>query len=181
MGNANKRFSTMMHFKVIIISAFALLLLGGQNASAECPDPWTDLGYLGCFHFAEESDFVNWYAAQHYCNDLDENAFLAEILDEETQLVLTALADELPDIGWWLGATDFYQEGVWRWMKSGKMMEYSAWAPGEPNNEYLPGSSEECLHLRRNADVVGRLWNDLPCLSNELADRFKSKPLCQLF
>ena len=99
----------MMQFKVIIISAFALLLLGGQNASAECPDPWTDLGYLGCFHFAEESEFVNWYAAQHYCNDLDENAFLAEILDEETQLVLTALADELPDIGWWLGATDFYQ------------------------------------------------------------------------
>ena len=100
---------TMMQFKVIIISALTFVFLGGQNASAECPDPWTDLGYLGCFHFAEESEFVNWYAAQHYCNDLDENAFLAEILDEETQLVLTALADELPDIGWWLGATDFYQ------------------------------------------------------------------------
>ena len=99
----------MMHFKVIIISAFALLLLGGQNASAECPDPWTDLGYLGCFHFAEESECINWYDAQIYCNQLNETAFLAEILDNETQLVLTALADELPDHAWWLGATDFYQ------------------------------------------------------------------------
>ena len=97
-----------MQFKVIISSALTLLLLG-HDASAECPEPWIDLGYLGCFYFAEESEFINWYDAQHYCNDLNENAFLAEILDEETQLVIAALVDELPDHNWWLGATDFYQ------------------------------------------------------------------------
>ena len=98
-----------MQFKVTISSALTLLLLGGHKASAECLEPWIDLGYLGCFYFAEESELINWYDAQHYCNELNENAFLAEILDEETQLVLAALADELPDHGWWLGATDFYQ------------------------------------------------------------------------
>ena len=99
----------MMQFKVIIISAFALLLVGGHNASAECPEPWIDLGYLGCFYFAIESEFINWYDAKNYCNQLNENAFLAEIRDQETQLVIAALADELPDHAWWLGATDFYQ------------------------------------------------------------------------
>ena len=100
----------MMQFKVIIFSALTLILLGGLEASAaECPEPWIDLGYLGCFHFAEESEKFNWYDAQHYCNDLNENAFLAEILDEETQLALAALVDELSDHSWWLGATDFYQ------------------------------------------------------------------------
>ena len=98
-----------MQFKVTISSALTLLLLTGHSASAECPEPWIDLGYLGCFYFAEESEFINWYDAQHYCNELNENAFLAEILDEETQLVIAALADELPNHGWWLGATDFYQ------------------------------------------------------------------------
>ena len=99
----------MMQFKEIISSALTLLLLGSQKVSAECPEPWIDLGYLGCFHFAVESELINWYDAQIYCNELNETAFLAEILDDETQLVLAALADELPDHGWWLGATDFYQ------------------------------------------------------------------------
>ena len=98
-----------MQFKVTISSALTLLFLGGHNASAECPDPWIDLGYLGCFYFAEESESINWYDAQIYCNELNETAFLAEILDNETQLVIAALADELPDHAWWLGATDFYQ------------------------------------------------------------------------
>ena len=94
-----------MKFKGIVSSALICLLLKG----AECSEPWIDLGYLGCFHFAVESEFINWYDAQIYCNELNETAFLAEILDNETQLVLTALADELPDHAWWLGATDFYQ------------------------------------------------------------------------
>ena len=99
----------MLQFKGITVSAFALLLLGGHNALAECPHPWIDLGYLGCFYFALESEFINWYDAKNYCNQLNENAFLAEIRDQETQLVIAALADELPDHAWWLGATDFYQ------------------------------------------------------------------------
>ena len=98
-----------MKFIAIVSLALVYLLLQDHKTSAECSEPWIDLGYLGCFHFAEESEFCNWYNAQHYCNDLNKNAFLAEILDEETQLALAALVDELPDHSWWLGATDFYQ------------------------------------------------------------------------
>ncbi len=51
---------------------------------------------------------MNWFDAHMYCNDLDENAFLVEVLDEETQLVIAALANELPDNMWWLGGSDFF-------------------------------------------------------------------------
>ena len=98
-----------MKFKGIVSTLVCLLLKGLKTSSAECSEPWIDLGYLGCFSFAIESEFINWYDAQIYCNELNETAFLAEILEEETQLVLAALADELPDHAWWLGATDFYQ------------------------------------------------------------------------
>ena len=98
----------MMQFKVIISSALTLLLLGSQKVSAECLEPWIDLGYLGCFYFAVDSKPMDWFDAQMYCNDLDENAFLAEIHDEETQLVIAALANELPDNMWWLGGSDFF-------------------------------------------------------------------------
>ena len=66
-------------------------------------------------------------------------------------------------------------------MKSGKTMEYSAWNSGEPNNLNATGSTEDCLHLGASAQVVDRLWNDLPCRSDEIADHYNIKPLCQLF
>ena len=99
--------------KFIAIASLALVyfLLQDHKTSAECSEPWIDLGYLGCFYFAVDSKPMDWFDAQMYCNDLDENAFLAEIHDEETQLVIAALANELPDNMWWLGASDFFQ--VW--------------------------------------------------------------------
>ena len=99
-----------MKFKGIVSSVLVCLLLKALKASsAECSEPWIGLGYLGCFYFAVESQPMNWFDAQMYCNDLDENAFLAEILDEETQLVIAAIANELPDNMWWLGGSDFFQ------------------------------------------------------------------------
>ena len=99
-----------MKFKGIVSSVLVYLLLKALKASsAECSEPWIGLGYLGCFYFAVESQPMNWFDAQMYCNDLDENAFLAEILDEETQLVIKALTNELPSAYWWLGGSDFFQ------------------------------------------------------------------------
>ena len=78
-----------------------------------CPHDWLDLGHLGCMHFVQDVEIMNWFAAQVYCNALNPNAFLAEIFSYETQLVVAALASELPSYVWWLGATDFYKEGTW--------------------------------------------------------------------
>ena len=74
----------MMQFKVILSSALTLLLLESQKVSAECLEPWIDLGYLGCFYFAEESELLNWYDAQHYCNELNEKDILDAILRAES-------------------------------------------------------------------------------------------------
>ena len=86
-----------------------LLALAAHKASTECPENWIDLENLGCFYFATESESINWYDAQVFCNSLNQNAFLAEILFEETQIAISALANELPDGGWWLGGSDFYE------------------------------------------------------------------------
>merc|ERR1711860_130627 len=143
--------SKKMQFNLIISSALIFLWLGSHKAkasSAECPEPWINLEELGCFYFAVESKPLNWYDAQIHCNDLNENAFLAGILNEETQFLLTYVADNMPDNGWWLGATDFYQEGEWRWMKSEKRMEYSNWANNQPDNHSDTfNRTEDCLQI----------------------------------
>ena len=74
-----------------------------------CPTNWIDLGPQGCFLFAD-FDTKIFDDAQKYCNNLYSNAYLAEIKDEETQLILTGLAEGYPEVfAWWLGGSDFYE------------------------------------------------------------------------
>ena len=47
---------------------------------------------------------MNWYDALQYCKGLD--AYLAEVHDNETQILLETQAALLPPTNWWLGATD---------------------------------------------------------------------------
>ena len=55
----------------------------------------------------------------------------------------------------WIGANDLDVEGQWKWVSDNSIIEYNAWAPGEPNDQ----ENEDCGHLRdENSE-----WNDIPC------------------
>ena len=47
---------------------------------------------------------MTWYRAVDYCKDLD--AYLAEVLNDETQALLATEASLLPPTNWWIGASD---------------------------------------------------------------------------
>ena len=47
---------------------------------------------------------MSWYDAVDYCKAMD--AYLAEVLNAETQTLLVAQAELLPPTNWWLGASD---------------------------------------------------------------------------
>ena len=47
---------------------------------------------------------MTWYDAVKYCQSLD--AYLAEVLNNETQILLETHASLLPPTNWWLGASD---------------------------------------------------------------------------
>ena len=55
-------------------------------------------------------------------------------------------------------------------MKSGKLLEYTDWAPGQPDNSDELNHTEDCLHLYHHG-----FWNDEHCRDEA------SLPLCQLF
>ena len=76
------------------------------NPPKTCPENWLNLSENGCFYFGNES--LPWFEAQMYCNNLNSEAYLAEVPSESLHLILVALASELPADNWWLGASDFY-------------------------------------------------------------------------
>ena len=47
--------------------------------------------------------------SQEYCRSLNSKAFLAEIQNEETQILLQTLAQDFPDVNWWLGGSDLFK------------------------------------------------------------------------
>jgi hypothetical protein len=55
---------------------------------------------------------------------------------------------------WWIGATDWEEEGAWKWV-TGERWSYSPWSPQEPNG----GSTENYAHIQY-WDPYG--WNDAP-------------------
>ncbi|KAK3084198.1 hypothetical protein FSP39_009894, partial [Pinctada imbricata] len=57
----------------------------------------------------------------------------------------------------WIGATDEQSEGQWVWIKSQRIMTFTNWKFGEPNNL---NNNENCLFLDGNSDYR---WNDAPC------------------
>ncbi len=85
-------------------------------------------------------------------NDASENNFL-----------YSAFNGKIPTAAW-IGATDRANEGQWKTV-SGENLPYSAWGPGEPNNNYYVYPDEDfaaiTFDLPGRPDMNGR-WNDLP-------------------
>jgi C-type mannose receptor len=55
----------------------------------------------------------------------------------------------------WLGLNDIREEGTYTWC-DGSSSSYTAWAPGEPNDN---SGQEDCATLTK----PDGLWNDLRC------------------
>ena len=71
-----------------------------------------------------------------------------------------ATAYALVDTDWWIGLNDHSSEGRFVWT-TGEATSYTAWSPGEPNNSYLDGSAENCVHIGWYAPTSA--WNDFGC------------------
>jgi len=63
----------------------------------------------------------------------------------------------------WLGITDRREEGNWVLVSTGQNLNFSAWQPGEPNNDnngINDGGEEENCCITYPED---KKWNDFPC------------------
>ena len=153
---------------------------------SNCPEGWVDFGpETGCFLFAvaPEAQLLNWFEAQLYCNNLYENAYLAEIPNLETQKLLANHADKLGDTHWWLGATDMFKEGAWRWERTQKPFEFTFWGPDQPTNGHWDdGHTQDCMFMILGAWFDHqRRWYTRVCEIQEELEKIPAKPLCQLF
>ncbi|OWF36633.1 perlucin-like protein [Mizuhopecten yessoensis] len=123
-----------------------------------CPNGWET--FDGSCYFV--SDLLeDWPTASTTCGLY--HAYLAEIEDANEENFLKQIVSKfhdghLHDYDYWLGATDTFVEGDWRWMNSGQRLTYTHWLPDEPNGYH----TQDCMIIR----IFGANnyhWDDREC------------------
>ena len=163
-----------LYIKLLLLT---LLLFDVRNATASatqnnCPRGWTDATEygMGCLLF-NVNQTTTWPEAQHFCYNLDHEAALVEIYSVMQQEFMEAKAFEIEALSgtdriWWIGATDIGSEGVWYWAHSHRLVDFSAWYPGQPDNKYVHES-------------YATLWSMFDYKWNDNVDDNKSYGICQ--
>ena len=91
-----------------------------------------------------------WREAYKFCEQ--QGGHLVTINSEEEQTFMyNVIKNKSTRSYTWLGATDWYEEGNWKWI-TGKGIVYRNWADGEPNNN----NDEDFMVLYNNSGK----WND---------------------
>ena len=97
--------------------------------------------------------------------------YIHVIFQNKSMLILLIIADSLGIRGFskepfWLAGNDLEKEGDWRWGISGKVVSFSNWIIGQPNNER---GGQNCMAYIYPAMA----WRDR-C-------RLKKFPICELY
>lgn len=108
-------------------------------------------------------DYFSYPSAKAYCEAL--GGHLATVTDEAEQQLLAGsrTLSETERVGFYLGASDEEEEGVWKWVTS-EPFEYSNWYSGQPDNawdnHWIEGLKryESYLMIYNSTYAFG--WND---------------------
>jgi len=156
-------------------SNFASIFIEQRPLRTHCPREFHHVASDNCLLFKEQASNLNFIDSLFSCRD--NGGFLAELnSDLRIEAFTSLIMDESlsSDINrWWLGLSDYQEEGTWRWLHSGEdatALINGTWAPGCPDK--TPGNDYDCVY----ATAVGRsvLLVDAECdLASHVA------PVCQ--
>lgn len=91
-----------------------------------------------------------WREAYKFCEQ--QGGHLITINSDDEQVFISKLISEKATGSYlWLGATDSYEEGNWKWI-TGEKITYKNWADSEPNNY----NDEDYMSIYKNSGK----WND---------------------
>nr|ANG56318.1 C-type lectin [Meretrix meretrix] len=138
---------------VQIVVCFSALL---AIAFSACPTGWKH--HAGkCYKFSTGKQ--NWVDARSMCKFHNSDLIEIETDTEQHWVRQQALKFNHTDLddGFWIGGTDWGNEGTWIWEPSQTPISYIVWGQGQPNNR---NNSENCLASMKYFDYI---WSDEFC------------------
>lgn len=102
-------------------------------------------------------DAITWKMAYDACEKYGGNYHLATVTSDEEHEFIMRMINGMKDkpSGYWLGAYDYDEEGVWKW-DNGEPFSYNRWPEGQPDNtDSKTGEEENYLGI-----WIDGTWND---------------------
>ncbi|XP_052788104.1 thrombospondin-2-like isoform X1 [Mya arenaria] len=117
-----------------------------------CPTHWDRHG-SSCYYVSTTRHA--WSYSKHYCKN--HSSFLVEIDNAaEDSFILNELSNH-DIIGVWTGGNDISKEGHYVWDGSRTAINYTHWAPGQPDGNNTHRPSHDCIK------VTSAHWFDESC------------------
>ena len=88
----------------------------------------------------------------------EQDALLAWIWEEVERVEGVEVLPPYQNPLFWIGLTDVFHDGTWVWDNLGKPLDYSNWAPREPNNW---GGVQHCAAIKLWGE--NGKWDDVGC------------------
>nr|AEQ16379.1 perlucin 5 [Haliotis diversicolor] len=147
-----------MRLGLVFVLLCALAPVTVAKDTGRCPEGFLEHG-SSCYWF---SNILGSFAeARSYCQFLGSHLARITTKDED-DFIRSRAKEENGSPGYWVGATDLIKEGKFMW-EGGSPLNYTNWAPGEPNNE--SGSQKNPEHCLMLAEFFRYEWNDRQCSS----------------
>ena len=152
---------------------FSLSTLNSEAAAAmeECRDPWSQLS-TGCYLFQPRNS--TWYEAKQNCKQSGGHLVEIDSMEEMNTLRRAMDSESWDDTnveGVWIGLNDVFHDGTWVWDHSGTPLEFSMWAPSEPDNfrgaQHCGASLKNMDPTLSHPEWAGE-WFDVSCEENQL-------------
>ncbi|EDO48589.1 predicted protein [Nematostella vectensis] len=109
---------------------------------------------------------MTWSEAELYCKEA-EFGHLLSIVDPEESEFITERIKQIRQViglrGFWIGATDMFQVGRFRWMDK-KPMKYTKWLSGEPTSYSAKPKREREACVTIHTNPHWGTWSDENCI-----------------
>nr|XP_054767888.1 echinoidin-like [Lytechinus pictus] len=169
----------------VVVVAFVSLLAvipSSQAGGCSCPPLWTGFGEY-CYRFFSMN--VSWFEAENRCRDFTVpcsdgstdglfQGHLVSVHSREEFSFLTTMYESLRvkrtdrPVWVWMGLHDRGTEDSYEWI-DGTELDYTNWAPGQPNNY----QEQDCSMFRLEDDEY--YYHDVACDDNIRVEAFICK------
>ena len=144
------------------IIKFFILIIVFFPFAATCEAEWTSFG-SSCYKLY--TSHQNWNNAKVNCQRAIDYGELVKIeTDKENEFI----KNEYLNTGgkYWIGLSDFDNEGEWKWTDGTGLTGYNKWKSGQPNNF---NDDQDCVAILEghfHARHHNAEWDDLKCAIN---------------
>ena len=117
--------------------------------------------FLALTEYIISEQKLNWKDARQSCKDKNGDLVIINNAKEKSHIIELI---QCSNDDYWIGLSDIQAEGIFKWISSNFIPNFTDWYDGNPIQPDNNGGQEDCVELRK---IYNFQWNDFDCSSEK--------------